>query len=102
MSRLQPLSPIAGSGATISATQTSSTAINDLGNVVEVHNSGANEVFVRIGPGAQTAVTTDFPLANGERRTFSKAQNPASSWEIGTICNSGETATVYIATGHGE
>ena len=90
--------PINTSTKTISATATSSsTALFATGqaNALLVQNAGANTVFVRIGVGTQTALTTDLPILNGNSRIL---KIEPAGLELGCICAATETATVHATS----
>lgn len=86
-----------GTTTTISASTTSANAsIGSSGNVIRIYNSGTVPVFVRWGAGAQTATTSDLPLAPGGVEMFSKF----NADNVAVITASG-TASVYVTPGSG-
>lgn len=93
--------PKFGALSTISATNSSSsvTVSANSGNNIVVRNLGTATVFIRWGYGAQTAVTTDFPLIAGEGINLRIDSTKATT--VAAITAS-STATVYVSPGSGE
>ncbi len=85
------------------ATGTSGSTVNrgTIGghSVIRFFNAGTKIAFVRVGVGAQTALTTDMPLAPGVVEVFSKAFADDS---VGAICGGSDTTTVYATCGEGQ
>lgn len=89
----------AGATATLSATSTSaSVSVSTESGRVEVQNGGASVVFIRIGTGTQTAVTTDYPVLPGHSKVISK---PYGADTLAGICLSGQSSTLYVTSGAG-
>lgn len=66
---------------------------------LRIYNAGPNDVFIRLGNGALTAVVaTDMPIPAGAVEVFTK--NAAGS--VAGICAGTGTATVYLTAGEGE
>jgi hypothetical protein len=97
MSDISPFR-IGGSTVAVSCTTTSAdeTISGHKGQIV-VYNAGTVAVFMRTGIGAQTAVTTDYPVAPGSTQTLSI---PTNHNTVGAITGSG-TATLYVTPGEG-
>lgn len=94
-----PFTPQYASTVTLSATSANTQGTFTLpASVVRVYNAGTNKVFIRFGSGAQTATTTDMPVAPSTVEVFSK--NP-TDLGIAAICAATETATVYFTPGEG-
>lgn len=90
---------LGGATVTLAATATSSTSAIPTGNMVmRLTNLGPNKCFVRCGIGAQTAVTTDFPVLSGQSVNVSK---PPDCDNVAAICAATETATLYVTVGEG-
>lgn len=101
---VQPFSGAAQGTVTIAATATNSsttlasTAPNQ--SVARVVNAGASVIFLVFGTGAQTAsVTTSLAMLPGTVEVFGK---PIGADNVGVICNSGLTSTVYVTCGEGQ
>ncbi|WP_354686685.1 hypothetical protein [Cupriavidus necator] len=93
-------SPNPGTTVSIAAT-TASTSVSvatdqDKASAVRVYNAGPNDVRVRWGAGAQTAVSGDVRVPAGAVEVFSKGNADT----IAAKCDSG-TATVEFTTGEG-
>lgn len=83
--------------ATIAATSTSGgTTISAVCDTLELTNIGPNTVFVRWGNTAPTAVNTDYPIPNGQSRRIFIGTGITN---IAAVCNSTETATLYVSQG---
>lgn len=96
-----PFAPMAAGTITISATQTNAqTALKAPGrSQVMIYNAGTKTVFVEFGTGSTVAaVATGTPIPVGAVLVLSI--DPAAT-HIATICNTGETATVYVTVGKG-
>lgn len=65
---------------------------------IRVYNGGPNKAFIRWGVGAQTALTTDTPVAPGGTEVFTKQPEATG---IAAICDATETATVFVTPGEG-
>lgn len=103
MASTNSFTPSTAGTKTVSATSSnSSTALNsaDAGcQALRIVNKGPNTIFVIMGVGAQTAsVTTSMPMLAGTVEVFTKGLADT----IGLICNSTETATVYLSPGEGQ
>lgn len=93
---MQPLMPFAT--ATLTATTTSSTgSIPRHAQTLEIQNAGDAVVFVRWGLGAQTAVTTDYPVLPGQ----SKVVTCGTGNDTVAVIAAGGTNTVYVTGGEG-
>lgn len=95
-----PFSP--ANGATKKLTVTSNSSSDTFAGVhqtVKVYNFGPNKAFIRYGNGAQTALTTDMPIAPGNTEIFTL---PPQVTTVAAICDTGETATVYATPGEGQ
>lgn len=89
------LREIKASGIKLSATSTSSSGtLGTNGNLIVIHNRGTVPAFIRYGNGAQTAVITDACVGAGTTRTFDR--NPTDDTTIAAVCESAETATLYV------
>lgn len=112
MANVNPFTPV-GATVTVSATTSSSdealpaTAVGSSttnagtiggADVLRFYNAGTAIAFVRWGVGAQTAVTTDMPVAPGTIEVFSKAYEADT---VAAITAAG-TATVYVTAGRGQ
>jgi len=91
--------PSAGNTVRIAATAASAPATLAIQSAqVRFVNTGPNKVFVRWGVGAQTALTTDTPIASGATEVFTK---PPGALDIAAICDATETATLFVTPGEG-
>ncbi len=83
----------------VAATATSAGgAITRTAGQLRIYNAGPNKAFVRWGTGAQTADTTDTPVAPGSVEIFSIT---IGANNVAAICDASETATVFFTTGEG-
>lgn len=91
--------PNYGSGVTVAPT--ASSASSSLGNgslsVVVTNLSATVTSYVRIGSGAQTATTADYPVLPGTQITLSKARNETT---VAYVTASG-TGSLHIIAGRG-
>jgi hypothetical protein len=94
-----PFSPANGATVKLTVTSISSSSALTLHQTVKVYNFGPNKAFIRYGIGAQTALTTDMPVAPGNTELFTL---PAQIATIAAVCDTGETATVYCTPGEGQ
>ena len=92
-----PFTPLVTATLSASATSSSVSLAPDA-YTLELQNAGNSTVFVRVGSGAQTAVTTGYPVLAGQSKVISKARNADT---LAGICASGETATLYVTSGSG-
>lgn len=102
MNSIQPFAPSYGSTQTLTAGAASlSTPLNPRASNVRIVNAGANVAFVRIGDGAQTATTADFPVMPGQAATITKpiGSTGTNPQEMGYISALG--STLYVTTGQG-
>ena len=104
MANISPetFSPTPGKAQLVSATATSSSTdltgtIHD--NVVLIRCIAAtDEVFIRVGDGAQTAVVdTDLQLRVGD--TFLWPIGNTETFEFAAVCRAAETASFQVITG---
>lgn len=94
----QPFSPTQPTQR-VTATQANAQAsINAQNAQIRIANAGPNKVFVRWGVGGQAAATTDTPILAGTAELFTKAIGDNG---FAAICDTGETATVFVTTGEG-
>lgn len=94
---VQAFSP--GATLTLSGTTTSSNAaFVGIGVSVEIQNSGAVTIFIKLGASTVTATSADYPLLAGQSKMLSR--DPATQTHIAVITASG-TATVYATSGEG-
>ena len=103
MANISPetFAPTPGKAQSISSSSTKASTDLSAGthdNVVLIRCVAAtDEVFVRVGSGAQTAVVdTDLQLRAGETFLWPIADN---DFRIGSICRVAETATLIVITG---
>ena len=94
--------PINASSKTIAATSTSSSTALDTQSkptcLLVQTLAASSECFIRIGAGAQTALTTDMVILPGV--TYYIPLNLDVETHIGAICSATETATLYITNGY--
>lgn len=92
----------------ISVTSTASTsvALPSLGNTLRVVNVGPNTAFFSVGTGTQTATlpnatptATSTAIVSGEDASFSIPGDSIQNFSA--ICNTSETATLYVSVGEG-
>lgn len=93
----QPFTPETTSSLSVTTSNTQGTLTSSASQRVRIYNAGPNAAHFRAGVGAQTAVTTDMPLAPGAIEMFTLPY----ATHVAAICATG-TATVYITTGNGE
>lgn len=102
MSGKVPFSPQGGTGQKISATQTHARAA--IGHAtgqkqIALSNAGANTAFIKFGGDDVTAaVDEDMAILSGEVRIVSIT---SGATHIGVICDTGETATIFVMPGTG-
>lgn len=99
---LAPFSPQSAGTITVSATQSAaSTAFSTSGaSCYMVQNAGPNTVFHTVTVAAATAsVSTSTPVLAGAIMVFSMPQGSAF---FNNICNTSQTATVYVTAGEGQ
>lgn len=92
-----PLGPALTLRLAVTAANTQGT-FTQPGNQIRLLNIGPNKCFVRTGPAAQTATTTDVPIASGATEVFTKV---AGDLFIAAICDAAETATLFATLGEG-
>ena len=93
---MRPLMPFAT--ATLTATTSSSSgAIPPRAETLEIQNAGDAVVFVRWGLGAQTAVTSDYPVLPGQSKVVTCGTGNDT---VAVIAASGSN-TVYVTGGEG-
>jgi hypothetical protein len=91
-----------GVGVTVTLSATTSSAGAALptptgslgGSALLITNTGAVTAFVRIGEGAQTALTSDLPIRAGSSLIIPRGQ----ATHVATILGS-STATVFVSLG---
>lgn len=91
--------PNYGSGVTVAPSGTSASSTLGLGseNVVLTNLSSSVTVFVRIGEGAQTATTNDYPVLPGTQVSLSKARYENTVAYI----TGGSAGSLHIIAGRG-
>ena len=91
--------PSYGSGVTVAPDGTSASSTLGAGslNVVLTNLDSSVTVFVRIGLGAQTATTDDYPVLPGTQVSLSKARYEATVAYI----TGGSTGSLHIIAGRG-
>ena len=91
--------PNYGSGVTVapSGTSGSTTLGSNLENIVLTNLSSSVTVFVRVGKGAQTATTNDYPVLPSAQVSLSKAQYANTVAYI----TGGSTGSLHIIAGKG-
>ena len=100
---IRPHYPSFGTTQSISATATSSSVtLTNVGQqVLYVVNEGPDGVYIRYGNGAQTALTTDYRIPANTERYLTRRDGSAGDTVVAAVCDSGETATVYVSIGEG-
>lgn len=104
MANTNNFTPSIAGTKTVSATATNtSTALNAAdasSQCLLVTNAGANPVFInwQTGGTCLASVTTGTPILNGMAQVFTIGFADT----IGLICNSAQTATVYLTPGEGQ
>lgn len=93
-----PFSPTTPTVRLAVTATSSASAINADNAQIRFYNAGPNKCLVRWGTGAQTALTTDTPIAPGVTEIFSKALGVNN---VAAICDASETATLFVTTGEG-
>jgi streptogramin lyase len=98
-SNVETFNPAYGTGATVAPTASSaSSTINSNTPAVVVTNLSDTIIsYVRIGQGAQTATTADYPVLPGTQVSLSKARDDNT---VAYITASG-TGSLHIITGRG-
>lgn len=99
---VQPFSPQTAGTITVSVTQSAaSTAFPTLNaSCYLVQNVGPNTAFHTVTVAAATAsVSTSVPIAAGAIMVFSMPEGAAF---FNNICNTSQTATVYVTPGEGQ
>jgi len=96
-----PFAPQPGQTDKMSATSTSSSITsNTVGPSLSIYNAGPHKVFVKIGTGAVTATKdVDYPIPPNAVIILSR---PESAVTVAGVCDTGETATVYVTPGYGD
>ena len=91
--------PNYGTGTTVAPAGTSASSTIGLGseNVVLTNLDSSVTVFVRIGEGAQTATTDDYPVLPNTQVSLSKARYEATVAYI----TGGSTGSLHIIAGRG-
>ena len=91
--------PNYGSGVTVapSGTSGSTTLGSNLENIVLTNLSPSVTVFVRVGKGAQTATTNDYPVLPNTQISLSKARYENTVAYI----TGGSTGSLHIIAGKG-
>lgn len=80
------------------AVSASTTALRQEPMQVRIYNAGPNDVFVRFGTGAMTAVVSiDMPVPAGAVEVFTKT----AAGTVAGICAGTGTATLYLTAGEG-
>lgn len=92
--------PSYGNGITVapSGTSASSTSVGDGAENVVITNLSSNVIsYVRIGEGAQTATTADYPVLPSTQVSLSKARYESTIAYI----TGGSTGSLHIIAGRG-
>jgi hypothetical protein len=94
MSHLQPFAPSYGRTQIVTAGASSASISIGLGvKNLMILNTGANIGYIRVGVGAQTATTADFPIRNGANPiSITKAE------EADTLAYISAAGTTFIIT----
>ena len=93
-----PFQPTYGSGSIVSAAAASANrAIDAQAKQVACTNQSANPIYVRVGNGAQTATTADYPVPPNSQVIISKGDGDNN---IAYIAPAG-ASNLHIMTGEG-
>ncbi len=94
-----PFAPRYGAGVVVSPAAGSANTTIGLGNkCIALTNTGANICYVRVGVGAQTATTADFPIPAGQQRIIYKGEEANN---VGYISALGTTLQIIPGEGWG-
>ena len=90
----------------VTSTASTSTALPNLGNTLRVVNAGPNIAYISVGSGSQTATVpnatttvTSVPVLAGSDVSFGISN--AAVLNISAICDTNNTATLYVSVGDG-
>jgi hypothetical protein len=89
--------PFANVTLTVTATSSQAT-IPATATHLELNNDGGSTCFVRWGPTAATAVTTDYPVLSGQCKIITCELGNTS---VAAICGAGEATTLRVSAGAG-
>lgn len=96
---ITPFAPRFGAGVVVTPSSSSASSTVGLGNkCIAFTNTGANICYVRVGIGAQTATTADFPIPAGQQRIIYKGEDANT---VAYISASGTTLQIIPGEGWG-